>query len=132
MPYKDKRKQLEYQRQWMARRREDFLKDKVCIFCGSIERLELDHIDPKLKISHKIWSWSFERRVIEIAKCRVLCHTCHKKRSDEQLKRDTPHGTISGYHYRKCRCNPCRKVAYQYEKGRVKRNGIALVLKTSP
>ena len=59
MTVSDKRKAYlrDYQRQWVARRRAEFFAGKACVRCGSQERLELDHIDPKLKVAHQIWSW---------------------------------------------------------------------------
>lgn len=70
-----------YQREWMRRRRAEFFADKACAACGINESLELDHVDPDMKVSHKIWSWSEERRAAEIAKCQVLCTECHKMKT---------------------------------------------------
>ena len=84
-----------YQRQWMARRRAEFFAGKSCVRCGSCERLELDHIDPKTKTTHAIWSWRYDRRMEEIAKCQVLCHDCHlKKSASEALKGEQNGGAI--------------------------------------
>lgn len=105
MPYADKKKQLEYQRIWTANRRAKFFRDKSCVKCGSKEDLELDHIDPKLKVSHKIWSWSEDRRLAEIAKCQVLCSTCHLVKTVDQTTQKE-HG-ITMYTKRKCRCSVC-------------------------
>lgn len=92
MPYGNPEQQREYMRQWIAHRRTEWFKDKVCEFCGSTENLELDHIDPATKITHSIWSWSSERRDAELAKCRPLCRECHKKKSaDEHAK-----GSVNG------------------------------------
>jgi len=77
MPMKTKEEQREYQRQWIKQRRDAFFANKVCIQCGSTEKLELDHINNRLKVSHRIWSWSQIRREVEIAKCQILCHACH-------------------------------------------------------
>ena len=77
MPYLDPDKNREYQRNWVAARRAAFFSDKHCKHCGSKENLELDHIDPALKDTHRIWSWSASRRDREIAKCQVLCKACH-------------------------------------------------------
>jgi hypothetical protein len=74
-----------YQRDWIARRRAAFFAGKTCETCGSTERLELDHIDRTQKVTHKIWSSSKAKREAEIAKCRVLCHECHKARSRVQM-----------------------------------------------
>lgn len=85
MPYADKQVQREYQREWMRKRREEYFKDKVCEFCGSSDRLELDHKDRSTKVSHRIWSWSKERREAELAKCRPLCYDCHTRKSATEV-----------------------------------------------
>ncbi len=54
-------KKRKYDREWVAKRRAKFFDDKKCKHCGSTENLELDHINPKTKISHSIWSWREER-----------------------------------------------------------------------
>jgi len=86
MPYKDPEKNREYQRKWVAKRKADWYKDKFCVHCGSVERLELDHIDPKQKISHSIWSWTQEKRDADTAKCQVLCHDCHVKKTKDNVE----------------------------------------------
>lgn len=89
-----------YKREWIARRRAAWMADKVCEHCGSKDRLEIDHIDPEEKISHKVWSWRPERRDAELAKCRVLCHDCHVQRHAAQC------GTTRRYSLG-CRCEAC-------------------------
>jgi len=80
MAYKDKNKQREYVRQWMANRRKEwFINNGPCIKCGSYNNLCIHHQDPTTKISHKIWSWAKERREKELKKCVVLCEYCHIK-----------------------------------------------------
>lgn len=106
MGYKDPEKQREYQRQWIARRKAEWFEGKSCVECGSTENLELDHIDPATKITNAIWSWSEERRNAELAKCQVLCHDCHVKKTHIDLDH-FQHGTPSEYQ-RGCRCVPCR------------------------
>lgn len=68
------------------RRIEWFSKNGPCSKCGSLDRLELDHVDPKDKIHHCIWSWSEERREAELSKCQVLCHNCHLEKSISETK----------------------------------------------
>lgn len=111
MSYSSKEAQREYQRKWMAKRRSDFFSGKSCASCGATDNLELDHIDPTTKVSHRIWSWSATRRAAELAKCQVLCAECH----DQKSLREFPitsglefakHGTPSKYQ-RGCRCRPC-------------------------
>ena len=77
----------DYQRKWLQARRDDWFADKSCVDCGSTENLELDHVDPFLKISHKIWSWSKQRRTKELLKCVPRCSACHKlKTSTHRLR----------------------------------------------
>lgn len=87
MPYKDKNLQRKFNREWCAKRRSEFFNDKSCIKCGSLEKLELDHIDPKTKTTNRIWSWSLERRKKEISKCQVLCNSCHKNKTKQDYQK---------------------------------------------
>jgi 5-methylcytosine-specific restriction endonuclease McrA len=73
-----------YQRDWKTARRRAWFAGKVCAECGSGSDLQLDHIDPAAKVSHKVWSWSAERRARELDKCQALCRDCHKKRTRGQ------------------------------------------------
>lgn len=88
MPISDPEKRREYHRNWMAARRAAFFAGKSCAQCGNTEKLELDHVDPVLKVSHRIWSWSAHRREEELAKCQVLCERCHAVKSEEYLVRE--------------------------------------------
>lgn len=112
----EKRKEYlrKYQRAWLAGRRATFFSDKYCVNCGSTDRLELDHIDPALKLDHKIWAWRAVRQAEEIAKCQVLCNACHKKKTAEYLGRFVTHGMRSMYMLRGCRCESCVSVASVY------------------
>lgn len=81
MPYKDPEARREYARKWMAARRAEWFDGKVCVDCGTTERLELDHVDPATKIHHCVWSWAKARREAELAKCVARCHDCHLAKS---------------------------------------------------
>jgi hypothetical protein len=87
MPYKSKDQQREYQRNWIAAKRADFFANKVCVDCEGIDQLELDHRDPKEKVSHRIWSWSMIRIAEETAKCVVRCHKCHVLKTTDNKER---------------------------------------------
>ena len=104
----------EYQRKWLARRREEFFADKACVVCGSTEGLELDHIDPSKKVTHRIWSWSAERRNEEISKCQVLCAEHHKDKTRGQFTKPLVHGTSNAYRKKGCRCDLCGEWLRQY------------------
>jgi hypothetical protein len=107
MPYKDRDKQNEYQRERLRKRRELFLSDKVCRICGSKDNLELDHIDRTLKVSHSVWSWSQGRRDLEIAKCQILCHNDHIDKTWSLDFKRAECGTHSKY-TTGCRCLECK------------------------
>lgn len=86
----------------------------VCASCGSVERLEFDHIDPATKqidISTAIMvaCWSWVRLVAELDKCQLLCHDCHhsKTLAAEEYGKVAGHGTYWRYRKWKCRCEPC-------------------------
>ena len=106
MPFKDKAVLQEYQRTWRRRRRRAWFRGKRCAKCDSRRRLELDHIDPAKKVSHKVWSWSEKRREAELAKCQVLCAKCHKAKSQTEKPR-TAHGRARMFQGYGCRCAPC-------------------------
>lgn len=111
MPFLSKEDHRIYQLNWIKNRRKEFFdKHGPCIKCGSDNRLELDHIDPALKVSHKIWSWSWEKIYAEAAKCQILCYDCHKEKiSSENKERNKNliiHGTYSRYRAG-CRCLDC-------------------------
>ena len=105
----------EYQRRWLRKRRETWIQaNGPCRYCGSLENLEVDHIDPATKIAHNVWSWSEARRAIELKKCQVLCATCHQvktahENSIRQLQSvsDLKHGASHAYNRRGCRCEAC-------------------------
>jgi hypothetical protein len=110
MPYNDKQKQREYQRLWYNKRRADWLSDKSCVICGSTERLEVDHIDPRQKVRHNIWSYSEARRQEELDKCQVLCWEHHNEKTarDNNIPVAYTHGTRNMYGRHGCRCDECK------------------------
>lgn len=125
MPYKNKKTQNDYQNARMQRLRIAWLKDNgPCKKCGSSENLEVDHIDRTTKISHRVWSWSEQRRVAELAKCQVLCRACHiNKTCDDLGERILVHGTVGRGYDRGCKCSAClgARAKQQREYRKVKR-----------
>lgn len=100
-----------YQRRWMAIRRQQWIEaNGPCRSCGSGVDLEVDHVDPLSKSCNPamIWSRRAEVRDVELAKCQVLCSSCHSKKT--YLEGQAFHGTNARYDKYKCRCEPCRKV----------------------
>ena len=108
MPYKDRLKQRAYQLARNKARRAAWLElNGPCAVCGLAESLEVDHVDPSQKVSHRIWSWSEARMIAELLKCQVLCSGCHKKKTCVQLRKPLHHGTKRGYVMFGCRCSEC-------------------------
>ena len=88
MPYADFARQRAYQRQWMANRRASWIaQNGPCTDCGTWDDLQVDHVEAKTKITHRIWSWSRVRREAELAKCVVRCRICHERKT--VLNRET-------------------------------------------
>jgi 5-methylcytosine-specific restriction endonuclease McrA len=113
MPYKDPGRQREYVRNWLAKRREEWFADKACVRCGTTSNLQLDHVDAATKVSHRIWSWSQERRDAELAKCQVLCQPCHEKKTKQAGENWNKtnafrHGSHAMYRTHGCRCDLCK------------------------
>lgn len=75
-----------------------------CYRCGSTHQLELHHLDPQTKVSHRVWSWSLKRRLVELAKCRPICRSCHM--AIHSLLRRQSHGAAA--YRRGCRCEVCK------------------------
>ena len=115
MGYKDKDRQREYQRQWVAKRREAFFCNKECKHCGDSQDLQLHHLDPKQKESHSIWGWGDKRRLPEIEKCIVLCKACHLNVHGKKLGKTC--GKLSTYKCG-CRCVDCRAVGAEHNRKR--------------
>jgi 5-methylcytosine-specific restriction endonuclease McrA len=81
--YAERREYLRgYQNTWAKGRRLAWVKaNGPCKVCGSSKNLEVDHVDPAAKASHRVWTWSAERRAKELRKCQVLCRACHRRKT---------------------------------------------------
>ncbi|HKZ42468.1 MAG TPA: HNH endonuclease, partial [Candidatus Hodarchaeales archaeon] len=98
MPYLDRSKQQEFQREWLRRRRQEWIDEHgPCSLCGSDNEMEIHHLGSK--VSHHVWSWSEERRKAELSKCVVLCGDCHQKETAKQRRLMIPHGSRTKYRY---------------------------------
>lgn len=111
MSYKDKAVQSAYQSGYLKGARRAWIETNgPCRVCGSWDDLEMDHIDPKDKTTHRVWSLSRERRTEELKKCQVLCAKCHQQKTTAQLSKPLTHGTTNGYKKHGCRCAACKAV----------------------
>jgi hypothetical protein len=110
-----KEKMKVYQREWVAARRNKYVSELgPCFFCGSNENIQIHHVDPEQKESHKIWSWREDRIKAELAKCVPMCDPCHNKFHGLLKRKPLVHGTLHGYQRYKCRCDECKKARSDY------------------
>lgn len=108
MPYKDPEDRKRWQRDHNRQLREQWLAENgPCKMCSSTLDLQVDHIDRNVKTSHKVWSWSESKRLAELAKCQVLCRSCHQKKTNQENNKPIQHGTHSAHAGRGCRCDLC-------------------------
>lgn len=119
-------KDKEYMRQYMAKRykrRKAAAIEQLggkCVYCGSTEDLQFDHIDRNTKsftIARELDSVSEKRLQEELAKCQLLCPPCHEEKTLQDLGRQSAkntHGTLSSFKY--CKCSLCKKAKADYMK----------------
>ena len=90
MPYKDKQFHAEYRRRRAAQMTEWLREYKVqqgCVDCGYNAHhagLELDHLHDKKFNVGQAPHYSMKVMLEEIAKCEVVCGTCHNIRTWER------------------------------------------------
>lgn len=89
-----------------------------CVTCGSTTQLHVDHIDHMNKsftIANS-WGLSWDKLIVELAKCQLLCKICHltKSKAEGSLAKGwtneprQKHGTVWSYSKYKCRCDLCK------------------------
>jgi hypothetical protein len=96
----------------------DILGNK-CQHCGSLENLQIDHIDPKRKAFDisSFWAYAWNDILEELKKCQALCENCHRAKTLIDLGQENArfkHGTLSSYRY--CRCNECKAAKNKYSR----------------
>lgn len=142
MGFADKAAYNEHMRQYMLdryyARRADAIEHLggVCVRCGSVEDLHFDHVDPATKTAEiaKIMLRRLDRLYEELAKCQLLCQSCHIAKTAEDAasgmstrrstKIDDPqHGTWAMYAKKKCRCGKCRTWRKMYRAKKVHADG---------
>lgn len=81
----NKKKIWERKKTLYKQRRDEYMTNKSCPYCGATEDLVLHHLFPKDSIlegrrgNYNIWSWSESWRIKELLKCLVVCRACHVK-----------------------------------------------------
>lgn len=117
-------------RDYMLRRyheRMDAARDEFggkCMVCGSAEDLHFHHVDPTNKESTvaKMWSLSEARFRAELAKCVLICSTCHKA----EHRTAHPHGDVRRF-WQGCTCASCCEAGRVHHRAwRAKRKAAAI------
>lgn len=113
-----KEKHTEYELKRYHKRRSAALEflGGVCINCGSIDNLELDHIEPATKLFNisSFWSISENKFWVEVKKCQILCKICHLIKTTTIDRIEISHGDYGYYKHRKCRCLLCKASNAEY------------------
>lgn len=110
---------------YMRNRREDKkcrarqLLGNACVQCGSTIDLQFDHINPTTKHNTIANMFSHGEKLFleEIAKCQLLCRTCHIEKTRIDFGWSDPdnrHGTHTSYTHDKCRCRECCQAHTNY------------------
>lgn len=87
-----------------------------CVWCGETDQdlLEFDHMERETKLWNIASLWNDPRKLeIELKKVRLLCYSCHKKRTKEQFS--VEHG--GGQSGKKnCKCEPCKQKKLEWQR----------------
>lgn len=64
------------------------MKGGRCVVCGSVDKLEFDHIDPSTKLFDISGGATRKMEVLleEVDKCQLLCRGCHIEKSSNELR----------------------------------------------
>ena len=85
--------------------RAEYMKDKVCMVCGAIDRLEIHHKNPNDKVKHIIWFLPYLERMTELETCEVRCKKCHDaiRRSAHLTGETNPNSKLNWIHIKEIR-----------------------------
>lgn len=128
-----------YLRKWQKAKRDkrrEFLQNLLggkCVRCGIDNGLQFDHIDPSTRnfVIGNHLSYPMALLLAEVAKCQLLCQTCHtlKTLADNGRQLTPLHGTLSRYMGRghlRCRCDDCKLAHARYQVSyRARRRALA-------
>lgn len=130
MPLKDREKYNEYMREYMIARYYRWRQEAIthlggkCVDCGSVDGLELDHVDRTTK-TYNISKQTLSKTAFwaEIEKCVLRCDPCHNARTAEQLSVGHGGGKTGK---KNCYCDKCAplKRAYQNANRKSRAKGV--------
>lgn len=86
-----------------------------CVLCGSVDNLEIDHIERSYQIFNfsKTWNCAIKDFIEELAYCQLLCKPHHKEKSDKEQSVEHGEG-LTGK--RNCYCDLCRPLKQKYNR----------------
>ncbi len=109
----------EYMRVYMIQRYHRIRNEMVlalgskCVRCGSVDGLQIDHIDRTKKMMNveRMTFVKAERRQKELENCQLLCQDCHtiKTVTEDLGRKFAEHGDQTMYRHYKCRCDKCKE-----------------------
>ena len=90
----------------------------VCVDCGSVSDLQIDHKDPSQKTFNISEAYSYSQEVLipELNKCCLRCRICHQRKTAEADGLEARHGTGGMYRHHGCRCELCKAANRQYQR----------------
>lgn len=86
-----------------------------CVDCGSVDKLEFDHVDPSTKEFVMADMWTRKQSLIdsELVKCVLRCDLCHINKTNNVDGLSIEHGGgLSGK--KNCPCEPCKDRKSEY------------------
>lgn len=104
-----------------------------CKRCRSIEDLEIDHVDPKIK-EIELGALFTKRNIVAavaglVMKCQLLCRKCHSRKTARENARRLSairHGSMYAWMKLKCPCEICIRSKWAWQDRRnVQRRGGA-------
>jgi hypothetical protein len=109
----------EFMREYMLRRYHTRRAEAVerlggkCKVCGTVENLEIDHVDRTTKTMNvnRMCSVSRPRFEAELELCQLLCREHHKQKSDQEQSVNHGEGKTGK---RNCRCELCGPLKREY------------------
>lgn len=122
MSFKDKDKQREYQRNWAAKRKAQYLIGKICE-CGKPATEVFEARSDGKKFS---WTYSAIQITLKLKDAKLLCEVCYRKTNSDRRSYDsTVHGhavgktrTYNSWEAMKNRCLNPNHDKYDYYGGR--------------
>lgn len=112
---KDDRVEYDRTRYLVAKARLIEMAGGVCAQCGSTEDLQFDHIDRLTKSFVVLAAWNKSDDVVlpEMAKCQLLCKSCHLVKTSSEVS--VPHGGgLTGK--KSCECGLCAPLKRAYSR----------------